>query len=106
MATIFVPSPADAETVATALAEGFPWLDVDRSTHGGEEGASLYVKVSMDPKDAWPYGIFHNSRWALFSVQGGKMSLYAGGKVPKFRKVKVKGAADIAARILAWGGNS
>lgn len=101
-AATFVPTAPDVETVKEALA-GLPWVNVGRSTLGGEERASLFVKLSLDPREAWAYGILQNSRWAMFSIQGGKMSLYSGDRtLPKFRKVAVKDAADIAARILAW----
>lgn len=101
-ATPFVPTAADVDTLCDQLLGKFPWINVDRSTLGGEERASLFIKVSLDPKETWEYGILENSRWALFGVQRGKLYMVAGSKVPKFRKVDAKSATNIANKIVTW----
>ena len=98
----FVATAADVETVAEALKDVFPWIHVDRSTLGGEARASLFVKVSLDPKETWENGILQNSRWALFAIQAGKLYMAYGGNVPKFRKVDAKSVDNVIGKITAW----
>lgn len=102
--TPYVATAGDAEVVLDNLKELFPWVKVERSTLGGEERASLFMKLSLDPKETWESGIVENSRWALFGVQGGKLYMVAGsyGRVPKFRKVDAKSVTNIINKVMTW----
>ena len=100
----FVATAQDATVVAENLLGVFPWVKVERSTLGGEEQASLFIKVSMDPKETWVSGILENSRWALFGVQRGKLYMIAGSydRIPKFRKVDAKSTTNIINKVMTW----
>lgn len=77
------------------------WLQVVRSILAGHE--SLFVRISLDPKDSWANGIFQNSRYAIFSVSDSKVELISKSyELPKFRKVKIKNDEDVALKIMRW----
>jgi len=102
LATAFIPTEADRDTLAAALKATFPVSFVDRSTLGGEQNASLIVKVSLDPEDEWINGIFHNSRYAMFSVGGGKIEMFSYSKTAKFRKSNASSIEEAISRLRAW----
>jgi hypothetical protein len=106
VAAPFVATAQDATVVSENLQGVFPWIHVDRSTLGGEARASLFIKVSLDPKETWQGGIVENSRWALFGVQGGKLYMIAGSydRIPKFRKVDAKSVTNIINKLMTWKG--
>ena len=101
-ATAFIPTETDRETLAAALKATFPVSSVVRSTLGGEQNASLIVKVSLDPKAEWINGIFHNSRYAMFSVVGGKIEMFSHSKTAKFRKSNASSVEEAISRLRAW----
>jgi hypothetical protein len=106
VATPFVATTTDVDALCDNLLGMFPWVHVDRSTLGGEARASLFIKVSLDPKETWQGGIVENSRWALFGVQGGKLYMIAGSydRIPKFRKVDAKSVTNIINKLMTWKG--
>ena len=99
---MFIPSVEDREELATLLVQEFPWFSVSRSTLGGEENASLIVKVSLDPKEEWVNGIYHNSRWAMFRIGAGKIEQFSMSKTEKFRKCNAKTVEEAVNKIIAW----
>jgi hypothetical protein len=105
VATPFVPTTADVDALCDNLLGVFPWINVSRSTLGGEDRASLFIKVSLDPKETWQNDILENSRWALFGVQRGKLYMVTGSydRIPKFRKVDAKSVTNIINKIMTWG---
>lgn len=102
LATAFIPTEADRDTMAAALNATFPASSVQRSTLGGEQNASLIVKVSLDPKEEWINGIFYNSRYAMFSVGGGKIEMFSYSKTVKFRKSNASSVEEAISRLRAW----
>jgi hypothetical protein len=102
--TPFVPTKADVDALCDNLLGVFPWINVDRSTLGGEDRASLFIKVSLNPKETWQNRIVENSRWALFGVQGGKLYMVAGSydRIPRFRKVDAKSITNIVNKLMTW----
>ena len=101
-ATAFIPTVADRDTLAASLKATFPASSVERSTLGGEQNASLIVKVSLDPKEEWINGIFHNSRYAMFSIGGGKIEMFSYSKTVKFRKANASNVEEAISRLRAW----
>lgn len=77
---------------------------VDKSCLGGADKASLFVKASLQSKNDWNYGIFHNSQYAIFSLHSDdKLTLISSGmNMPKFRKCKVKSLQHAAEKIVAY----
>ena len=99
---MFTPSIQDKDKLVELLEEIFPYYYVERSTLGGEENASLIVKVSLDPKEQWINGIYHNSRYAMFHIGEGKVELFSQSKTEKFRKCNAKSIEEAANKIIAW----
>ena len=100
--TAFIPTATDRDTLAASLKATFPVSSVNRSTLGGEQNASLIVKVSLDPKEEWINGIFHNSRYAMFSVGGGKIEMFSYNKTAKFRKANASSVEEAISRLRVW----
>jgi len=83
--------------------EAIRHLHVELSTLGGEERASIIIKISLDDKNTWSNGIYHNSRYSMFHLNGGKLEQFSRNHVlPKFRKATIKSVDDVANKILNW----
>lgn len=80
------------------------YLKINYSDLGGADKASLFIHASLDNKEDWINGIFHNSRYVIFALHNdNKMELISKGlNMPKFRKCKVKSLEDIAARFVKY----
>jgi hypothetical protein len=79
-----------------------PHYSVSLSTLGGAERATIIIKVSLDTKDTWENGIFHNSRYSMFSLHGGKMEQFSlQSQLPKFRKCNCS-VDDVVNKIMKW----
>ena len=99
---MITPSVEDKAKLVELLEEIFPHCYVERSTLGGEENASLIVKVSLDPKEEWINGIYHNSRYAMFHIGKGKIEQFSRSKTEKFRKCNANSIEVAANKIIAW----
>jgi hypothetical protein len=68
---------------------------------------TYFFNVSADDKENWINGIFHNSRYAIFSFDSdSKLSLISKGlDMPKFRKCKIKDVLDISIKIKKYFDN-
>lgn len=71
------------------------------------QSPSLFVHASADKINEWLNGIFHNSRYAIFSIQSDKgvykLELISKGlDMPKFRKCKIKSLDDISDKIVLY----
>jgi hypothetical protein len=99
---MFTPSVQDKDKLVELLEEIFPYYFIERSTLGGEENASLIVKVSLDPKEQWINGIYHNSRYAMFHIGAGKIEQFNRSETEKFRKCNAKSIEEAANKIIAW----
>ena len=100
--TMFIPSVEDKVELVELLEGVFPHYYVERSNLGGEENASLIVKVSLDPPEEWINGIYHNSRYAMFHIGAGKVWLFSQSKTEKFRKCNAKSVEEAVNKIIAW----
>lgn len=85
----------------TKLNQIFPYVYIDESSLGGS--TSTFIKISLDPKEDWNNKIYHNSRYAIFCVSGGKLELISKYfEMPKFRKSVVKSDDDIVAKLIKY----
>ena len=72
---------------------------------GGAERASISLSFSLEPKSEWKNGIFENSLYGSFFLHHtGELELRQKcfRIKTKFRKARVKSAADAADRIQAY----
>jgi hypothetical protein len=99
---MFTPSIQDKDKLVELLNGIFPYYYAERSTLGGEENASLIVKVSLDPNEQWINGIYHNSRYAMFHIGAGKIEQFSRSKTEKFRKCNADSIEVAANKIIAW----
>ena len=78
-----------------------PYVYSQVSTFGGTLRASAIVKVSLDPRRKWHYGILENSRYFMVHLSSnGTMEMFSKHyRLPKMRKSKVKSLVDAVARI-------
>ena len=85
-----------AETIQSGAIQH---LKVSTSSLGGSE--SGFVHLSLDKKEDWINNIFHNSRYAIFTVgSDSKLELISKHyNMPKFRKCKVKSIEHVAEKI-------
>lgn len=72
--------------------------------------SSVRIEISLDPKEEWNHGIFHNSRSATFSIcpkngryyeEGQKVEFEQGWfwKVPKMRKLTTEKTETLQKRL-------
>jgi hypothetical protein len=79
------------------------YISFDESNLGGN--SSYFIRLSLDKKQDWANGIFHNSRYAIFSIspREGKIELLSkGAQMPKFRKSNIKNEANVANKIVTY----
>jgi len=89
------------EDKTNALLLIFPYAQVKRGSLGGHTSITVYV--SLDPREWWINGIYHNSRYSIFSISDGKMEQIARHhKVPKFRKCKIKDFDHVVSKLMEW----
>ena len=65
---------------------------------------SIFLHLSLDSKSDWTNGIFHNSRYAIFSIHA-DMKLEQISKhfsLPKHRKCKIDSIQSIADKVKKW----
>jgi len=84
----------------------FPFCQIEETKdyHTGT-ASSLFLRVSMDAKETWPYDIIHNSRWALFAIHFKDHKLYAvatSHTLQHFRKCVCKNEATIIVKLKTW----
>jgi hypothetical protein len=97
----------DIDGMAKEIKSGLkaPFVNVSKSTLGGAERVSIFIKVSLDKPEDWTNNIYQNSRHAMFRVGSDDGSLELSTKhysLPKFRKAKFKNTKDIIAKINKW----
>jgi len=94
-----------ADEFAAALKRGLkaPWIQVSVSKLGGPGRHSVMMKLSLDPESEWNNKILHNSRYAMFAFDGGKIEQHARHyKLLNFRKSKYKDVQDAIKKINKW----
>lgn len=98
---------AETQTERSAINKLFeskikaPYVYSQVSTLGGVKRASVVIKVSLDPKSKWHYGILQNSRYFMIHLnRDGTLEQFSKSyQLPKMRKSKVKSLADAVVRI-------
>ena len=81
--------------------QGISYVNVSKESLGGH--TSVFVHLSLDNKETWAYNIFHNSRYAIFSIADGKVELLSKGLgMPKFRKCNAKNEENVAEKIVKY----
>jgi len=88
-----------------------PYLNVNKGALGGED--SIYLAVSLEPKNEWSHGYIENSQYFRMSIyDGGSMEVFCWGLYKKgyrhsyehrlktkFRKCTAKSVEDVVRRI-------
>jgi hypothetical protein len=100
-------TPEDVFKLTNLLNEklgDFGYFSVSYTALGGEERASLFVHSSRQKEKEWPYGIYHNSDYAIFCLDYlGKMEITSRhSQMPKMRKCNIKSLEDAADRITKY----
>lgn len=99
------------EFLKNDLSDVVPFIKIDKGSLGGND--SIYLLVSLEPKNEWAHGILENSQYFRMALyEDGEMhvftqSLYKKGLrntfegriKTKFRKCKAKHLADAVERI-------
>lgn len=77
------------------------WHNVRSMNLGGNPARFIYV--SKDYQSDWPNNIFHNSRYAIFSLNEGKLELLSKDRdLPKFRKCAISSVEKALEKIDQW----
>jgi hypothetical protein len=94
-----------AAQVASAIESGVkaPIVKAQVSTLGDKDNPSILIVVGLDSKEKWVNTIFENSRYARFHLYAnGVLHSFVNTTGTKFRKVKVKSAGEVVARLNAF----
>jgi len=68
-----------------------PYVEPSVSTLGGKHRPSVMLRVSLDPRNTWANGIYHNSRGAMWHVHyDGVLEQHYYSMYPEPRPYKVK----------------
>lgn len=92
----------DAETVKAALLNLVPHLNVNLSTFGGIEYASIMITFSLDKKENWSYNILENSRYAHVMIDRGFKIENFSGSITRMRRATCKDLQTAINKIVAW----
>ena len=81
---------AEKENIYNAIKAEYKYIQV--STLGGKENVTLLIRLSLDKKETWQYGIFENSRYYHFHIDnnGTVENFSKSYKCEKIRKKRVK----------------
>jgi hypothetical protein len=96
-----------AEATCEKLRNGIsaPFVNVYPSTLGGPEHVAIMMRVSLQPKEQWSYGIFHNSPFLMFMFENnGELTNDTNNYQIKkrMRKTNVKNVDDAINKINAY----
>lgn len=91
-----------SRSLISALSSAAPYVHVSTAKFAGT--ASIFITISLDPKENWAYGILENSLYAKFVIHpDGKLSLFSGGaRLAKFRKCNALSVANVTEKIKNW----
>lgn len=83
-----------------------PYVQMKKSTLGGNERVTIMINLSLDPKEDWSNGIYQNSRFGQLSLsRDGVLKMFTSGyTIKNMRKARVKSAADVVKKINTWIG--
>lgn len=81
-----------------------PYFAASISSLGGVERASIMFRISLQPKEEWKNGIFHNSSYGMFALErNGSLEMHtSSGLKKKFRKTVVKNEQDLITKMNKW----
>ncbi len=90
------------DVIRDELGKEFPSLNqASTSTLAGH--TSLFIRITLDPRETWINGIVENSRYGLFCISDGKIELIAKGLgAQKLRKGNVKTVEDVMKKLKMW----
>ena len=96
-----------AQNLAKTLQAGLnaPYVEAYVSMLGGKHRPSVMVRLSLDPKNEWAGGIYHNSRIAMFDIShDGAIDQFTVGHTvkPKFRKARFKTPEEVLKKLNDW----
>jgi hypothetical protein len=88
----------DSEGLKAELSNHFPYVSV-RLYHAAID--TVFISLSLQPKDEWPNGYLENSKYGRFAIQDGKTIelISAGRNAPKFRKTNIN---DLINKLIKW----
>jgi len=93
----------DTENIVDRLMKAlqFPYKMIQVSTLGGKERASIIIKATLESKDKWPIGIFHNASYAIFHLNsdGVLEQSHQSGSFPKMRKTRIKDVPSLIKKL-------
>jgi hypothetical protein len=75
-------------------------------SHNNNLGESISFHLSLEPKEKWSNGIFHNSNYMIFMIHAdeNKLTMIGNGtKSDNFRKCKVKSFERALEKIADYG---
>ena len=104
MNTILLAQESNLQELTNSLQQvlNIAEISVSWSNLGGIH--SIFIHLSLDSKSEWSYGIFHNSRYAIFAIHN-DMKLEQIAKhfsLPKHRKCKINSIQDIVNKVHKW----
>ena len=92
----------DTETVKNALINVVPHLNVDLSTLGGINHASIMITFSLDDKATWSNNILQNSRYAHVMIDSDLKIENFSGSIKPLRRATCKDLSHAISKIVAW----
>lgn len=95
-------SPQDAQKVYDTFKDIVPFMNVQRSTLGGELRASLLITISLDKKETWSNNILENSRYAHFRIGQARIQHFSGYKTTNMRAAKVINIDKAIEKLMKW----
>lgn len=101
-APVFTVDSAEADMAKMRTHIKAPFVNMYKSTLGGDKHVSIMMAISLDKKEDWSNHIMENSRYFKMSFDNnGTLEMISGGtrKAKGFRKAKAKSIDDAIAKI-------
>jgi len=86
-----------------------PFVKAQKSVLGGPQNVSILLKLSLDPRETWPYKIFENSRYMHFHITlPNIIEIFNQSHLikTKFRKARAKNVDDIIKKVNTYIGKA
>lgn len=105
MNTAFLAQNVSEIREKVSTISGIEYLHLDVSKLGPTH--SVFIKVSLDSIESWECGIYHNSRYSIFSIHQYGLDvkieqISRHHQTQKFRKCKIKSIDDLVNKISVW----
>jgi len=84
----------EKENIYNAIKAEYKYIQI--SILGGKENVALMIRLSLDKKETWEYGIFENSKYYHFHIDNyGSIENFSNShRVKKVRKKRVKNLTE------------